>query len=59
MLQVATVTAEVREVAEKGQLDLGLDYAWLEDVTYDDWQRYHALIGSQYQLQELQLCNGS
>jgi hypothetical protein len=48
MLQVAIVTAEVRDVAEKGQLDLGLDYAWLEDVTYNDWQRYHALIGSQY-----------
>lgn len=48
MPQVATVTAEVREVAEKGQLDLGLDYAWLEDVTYNDWQRYHALIASQY-----------
>lgn len=48
MPQVATATAEVREVAEKGQLDLGLDYAWLEDVTYNDWQRYHALISSQY-----------
>ena len=51
MTQVATVIAQVREVAEKGQLDLGLDYAWLEDVTYNDWQRYHALIGSQYQFQ--------
>lgn len=51
MPQVATATAEVREVAEKGQLDLGLDYAWLEDVTYNDWQRYHALISSQYQFQ--------
>ncbi|KAF8552862.1 hypothetical protein OG21DRAFT_1498096 [Imleria badia] len=47
--EVATVTAEVREVAEKGQLDLGLDYAWLEDVTYDDWQRYHALISTSEQ----------
>ncbi|KIK97344.1 hypothetical protein PAXRUDRAFT_232341 [Paxillus rubicundulus Ve08.2h10] len=43
--EVSTVTIDVRNVAEKGQVDLGLDYAWLEDVTYDDWQRYHALIG--------------
>ncbi|KAF9219709.1 hypothetical protein BS17DRAFT_810959 [Gyrodon lividus] len=43
---VSTATAAVRDVAEKGQLDLGLDYAWLDDVTYNDWQRYHALIGT-------------
>ncbi|KAH7885768.1 hypothetical protein F5I97DRAFT_1829736 [Phlebopus sp. FC_14] len=44
--EVASVSAAVRDVAEKGQVDLGLDYAWLEDVTYADWQRYHALIGT-------------
>lgn len=38
------MTAEVREVAEKAQVDLGLDYAWLDEVTYSDWQRYHSLI---------------
>lgn len=42
--EVYTVTAEVREVAEKAQVDLGLDYAWLDEVTYSDWQRYHSLI---------------
>ncbi|KAH0836475.1 hypothetical protein J3R83DRAFT_8084 [Lanmaoa asiatica] len=59
--EVATVTAEVREVAEKGQLDLGLDYAWLEDVTYNDWQRYHALIGAseQYAHEATSIQNGT
>lgn len=38
------MAAEVREVAEKAQVDLGLDYAWLDEVTYSDWQRYHSLI---------------
>jgi hypothetical protein len=44
--QVSLVTAQVREVAEKAQVDLGLDYAWLDEVTYSDWQRYHSLIDS-------------
>ncbi|KZS94617.1 hypothetical protein SISNIDRAFT_440167 [Sistotremastrum niveocremeum HHB9708] len=34
---------ELRDLGGKGQADLGMDYAWLEDVTYHDWQRYHAL----------------
>lgn len=38
------MAAQVREVAEKAQVDLGLDYAWLDEVTYSDWQRYHSLI---------------
>ncbi|KAG2142821.1 uncharacterized protein EDB93DRAFT_1156509 [Suillus bovinus] len=42
--EVYAVTAKVREVAEKAQVDLGLDYAWLDEVTYSDWQRYHSLI---------------
>lgn len=25
-------------------MDIGLDYAWLDDVTYSDWQRYHDLM---------------
>lgn len=37
----------MRDIAEKGQVDLGLDYAWLDDVTYNDWQRYHGLIQGQ------------
>ena len=31
-------------MADKAQADLGLDYAWLEDVTYMDWRRYHDLM---------------
>ena len=37
----------VREVADQGQGDIGYDYIWLGDVTYQDWQRYHALVGSE------------
>lgn len=33
----------VRDIADRAQADLGLDYAWLDDVTYQDWQRYHDL----------------
>lgn len=43
--EVSSATAKVRDIAEKGQVDLGLDYAWLDDVTYNDWQRYHSLMG--------------
>ncbi|KAI6101238.1 hypothetical protein F5141DRAFT_290043 [Pisolithus sp. B1] len=43
--EVSSAAAAVRDIAEKGQVDLGLDYAWLDDVTYNDWQRYHSLIG--------------
>ena len=32
-------------MAEQAQANLGMDYAWLEDVTYMDWQRYHDLMG--------------
>jgi len=42
--EVKKATAPVQEVAEKAQADIGLDYAWLEDVTYQDWQRYHDLM---------------
>lgn len=42
--EVTSATLKVRDIAEKGQVDLGLDYAWLDDVTYNDWQRYHGLI---------------
>jgi hypothetical protein len=38
----------VKNVAENAQADLGLDYAWLDDVTYLDWQRYHDLTRSGY-----------
>ena len=35
-------------MADQAQADVGYDYIWLADVTYHDWQRYHALIGSEY-----------
>lgn len=33
----------MKDIADRAQADIGLDYAWLDDVTYDDWQRYHDL----------------
>ena len=38
----------MKSLAERAQADIGLDYAWLEDVTYADWQRYHDLIRSAF-----------
>jgi len=34
----------VRDLSEKAQADIGLDYSWLDDVTTDDWVRYHDLM---------------
>ncbi|EIM86477.1 uncharacterized protein STEHIDRAFT_147074 [Stereum hirsutum FP-91666 SS1] len=42
--EVNNIIREVRSIAERAQGDIGLDYSWLEDVTYKDWQRYHDLI---------------
>ncbi|RPD76377.1 hypothetical protein L226DRAFT_460530 [Lentinus tigrinus ALCF2SS1-7] len=42
--EVDKVTQAVRDLAENAQGDIGLDYAYLDDVTYHDWQRYHDLI---------------
>ncbi|KAA1468908.1 hypothetical protein DENSPDRAFT_815552 [Dentipellis sp. KUC8613] len=42
--EVETVTAEVRDLADTAQADIGIDYVWLDDVTYADWQRYHDLL---------------
>lgn len=41
------MTEEVRELADQAQADVGYDYIWLDDVTYLDWQRYHALLDSE------------
>lgn len=41
---VDKATTEVTELAEKAQADIGLDYSWLDDVTTDDWVRYHDLM---------------
>ena len=37
-LQVNVIGSEVEELATRAQADLGMDYAWLRDVTYEDWQ---------------------
>ncbi|KAG7444460.1 uncharacterized protein BT62DRAFT_1077792 [Guyanagaster necrorhizus] len=42
--ECVVASREVKALAEKAQANLGLDYAWLEDVTYEDWQRYHDLM---------------
>ncbi|KAJ3745783.1 hypothetical protein DFH05DRAFT_1051892 [Lentinula detonsa] len=37
-------TKEVKTYAQKAQGDMGMPMAWLDDVTYQDWQKYHDLI---------------
>ena len=41
---VEKATGAVTELAQKAQVDLGLDYSWLDDVTVEDWVRYHDLM---------------
>jgi len=43
---VEKATGAVAELAQKAQVDLGLDYSWLDDVTVEDWVRYHDLMRS-------------
>ncbi|KXN87676.1 hypothetical protein AN958_08313 [Leucoagaricus sp. SymC.cos] len=43
-LAVSTAANEVKALADRAQADLGLNYAWLDDVTYYDWQNYHDLM---------------
>lgn len=33
-------------MADSAQSNLGMDYAWLDDVTYHDWDNYHDLARS-------------
>ena len=33
----------VEKFADDAQADLGMDYAWLDDVSVKDWTRYHDL----------------
>ncbi|KAI0917831.1 hypothetical protein AcV5_002674 [Taiwanofungus camphoratus] len=44
LMEVQKVVDEVKDIADRGQTDIGLDYAYLDDVTYWDWQRYHDLV---------------
>jgi hypothetical protein len=41
-------SSELRSLADLAQADVGMDYAWLEDVTYQDWQKYHDLMRSKF-----------
>ncbi|KAF9519492.1 hypothetical protein BS47DRAFT_1379281 [Hydnum rufescens UP504] len=34
----------VEDIAGEAQADIGMDYAWLDDVTPADWRRYHDLM---------------
>lgn len=43
---VASSALRVKGLAQTAQADIGLQYAWLEDVTYADWQSYHELMNS-------------
>lgn len=45
--EVEASAARIKQLAERAQADIGLDYAWLDDVTYHDWQRYHDLMRSE------------
>lgn len=45
--EIGLVRDRYQKLKDKGlqaQADIGMDYAWLDDVSYQDWQRYHALI---------------
>ncbi|OBZ74226.1 hypothetical protein A0H81_05953 [Grifola frondosa] len=44
LAEVRNVVDEVRDIADRAQADVGLNYAWLDDVTYNDWKRYHDLL---------------
>ncbi|KAL0574133.1 hypothetical protein V5O48_007822 [Marasmius crinis-equi] len=35
---------DIKTFTDRAQTDIGMDYAWLENVTYEDWQRYHDLM---------------
>lgn len=36
-MQIEKLVNEVRDLGATAQADLGLDYAWLDDVTVHDW----------------------
>ncbi|KAG8903177.1 hypothetical protein FRB99_003626 [Tulasnella sp. 403] len=42
--EIEKLVAQVRNMGTTAQADLGLDYAWLDDVTVKDWTRYHDLL---------------
>lgn len=48
--QIDAAAKRVESVADDAQADLGMDYAWLEDVTVSDWTRYHDLTRSMFEM---------
>ncbi|KZT70767.1 hypothetical protein DAEQUDRAFT_744570 [Daedalea quercina L-15889] len=44
LAEVRKVADSVKDHAENAQVDIGMDYAYLDDTTYQDWQRYHDLV---------------
>jgi hypothetical protein len=50
--EVLMTSSELRSLADLAQADVGMDYAWLEDVTYQDWQKYHDLMRTSDQFEQ-------
>jgi hypothetical protein len=42
--EIYEIKIKIKNMAEQAQANLGMDYAWLDGVTYLDWQRYHDLM---------------
>ncbi|KAG8958197.1 hypothetical protein FRC03_009361 [Tulasnella sp. 419] len=59
--EIEKVVAKLKTLGTEAQADLGLDYAWLDDVTVQDWTRYHELLGAAESLKKelIELANGS
>jgi len=49
--EIERLVSDVRDLGTTAQADLGLDYAWLDDVTVKDWTRYHGLLNVAKDLQ--------
>lgn len=47
--QVEAAIKRVEKFADDAQADLGMDYAWLDDVCVKDWTRYHDLGRSKFE----------
>ncbi|KAF8652164.1 hypothetical protein AX16_004521 [Volvariella volvacea WC 439] len=44
--EILKLENEVKAIASDAQSDIGMDYAWLDDVTHWDWKKYHHLMTS-------------
>lgn len=61
LAEVMKATAPVRDLSERAQADIGIDYAWLDDVTTRDWERYHDLMrrGENFKEEAMMIQNGT